>query len=331
MDFDAICGQYSGLFCSAFDIRTPGFGMDLFLSSPGVKHYSNEFHENSRLDFVTVSVTGSRCALSCSHCGGKLLCSMMPLDTPELLLEKGLELSRRGCRGLLISGGSDLQGAVPVFDFLPAIARLRNEGLKIIVHTGLADEKTVAGLKNAGVDQVLIDVIGDRDTVREVYHIDAGPEDFENCLALCLKYGIDVAPHIVLGLHFGRFLGEYRALEMITACRPKCFSIVVLKPLQGTLMEKSALPPLSDCCRFLAEARIANPRSFINLGCARPAGEYSRCLERAALEAGLTGISYPSPETVSLARERGFRLRFCDVCCTIAPFSFDKRRDAPVT
>ncbi|MDN5345375.1 MAG: lipoyl synthase, partial [Clostridia bacterium] len=189
----------SVLLNEAWQVRRRYFDNKVLFATPGAKGYANEFYCNNRNRFVTISVTGQGCALNCDHCRTKLLRSMLPCPEPEDLLVTVKGLRDRGCQGLLISGGADQSGAVPLAPFLGAIKEIKGWGLQVIVHTGLAGEEVIAGLKEAEVDQVLVDIIGARETIREVYLMDYGPEAYGNFLKLCLQYDLEVAPHIVVG------------------------------------------------------------------------------------------------------------------------------------
>ena len=71
-------------------------------------------------------------------------------------------------------------GQVPFLKHIDEIARVKKElGLKIMMHTGLVDEKMAAGLKNAGIDGVALDIIGAQETIEQVYHMNCTVEDFD--------------------------------------------------------------------------------------------------------------------------------------------------------
>lgn len=283
--------------------------------TPGAKHYANEFYANDRKKFVTVSITGKTCTLNCAHCGGKLLHSMHDCCLPEVLLALAGSLATQGGKGILISGGSDINGAVPLTPFIPVIKQIKSLGLEISCHTGLADSDTLLGLKKAGVDKILLDIIGSAETAQNVLGIDKRPEDYERCLKTCADIGIAAVPHIILGLDFGKFKGEYRALEIVSICKSKFLVIVVLKPLRGTAMQDVPPPPLNDCLRFMEFARKTSPDIKITLGCARPIGTYSLMLEKAAVDLGFDAIAYPAPETINHSKANGHEVIFHDICC----------------
>jgi len=275
--------------------------------TPGAKYYSNEYHTNKRDVFPAVSITGKECALCCSHCERKLLDTMIDCSTPGLLLLAARHILEKGGEGMLISGGSDKNGAVPLEPFIPAIQEIKSLGLKVICHTGLADDDVFGRLKEAGVDGVLLDMIGSAETVRRVYGIDKTLQDYERCLSTSIRIGLNAVPHIVLGLDGGKFVGEYLALGIVTALKPKTLVIVVLAG--------HALPDIEECIRFMSDARNANPEMKITLGCARPAGEYSVRLEKTAVDVGFSAIAYPTVDTIRYIKEYELDVQFRDVCC----------------
>ncbi|MBN1640918.1 MAG: radical SAM protein [Anaerolineae bacterium] len=290
----------------------------LAFAVPGAKRYATECYANDPRRFASISVTGGACALQCDHCRGQLLAGMHPAASPEALLSLGEALIDTGCEGVLLSGGADADGAVPLRPFLGAIARLRARGLRVIVHTGLLDRETAQGLKGAGVDQVLFDVVGDAETIHDVLHLDRAPEDYAATLGLLRELDLPVAPHVVIGLHYGQLRGELRALEMVRQVGADVIVLVVLRPLRHTPMEGLPGVDPETVGRLAAVARLGNPRTPLALGCARPPGEAKFAIERYAVLAGVNVVAYPDPATVRLAGELGLRTSFAERCCTLA-------------
>lgn len=307
---------------AAWQVRRDCFGSLLYFAVPGAKSFSNEYYCNQRERFPAISITGANCALNCEHCRGKLLGSMVSCPSPEELLATARKLKGHGCQGILVSGGADRTGAVPLMPFLEAIKEIKSWGFKVLVHTGLAPDAVLAGLKEAGVDQVLVDIIGDQETIRDVYHLDYGPEDYQHFLKACRRYQLPVAPHIVIGLRYGRIDGEIEALRIISSVQPKNVVIVVLVPINGTAMAGVVPPSAEDCGRIIALARLANPNAHLSLGCAKPAGHQRLLLERYALQAGINAIAYPSVETIALAEKMKLVAKFTDLCCTLTDEQF---------
>jgi hypothetical protein len=296
------------------------FGNTITFHTPGLRRYKTaEFAAQNTTEFVSISVTGTACALNCDHCRTSVLHGMADLrQYPGSLFDLCAELAERGARGVLISGGSDRRGRVPLLPHIADMKRVRSElGLAVRVHTGLPDEETCAALGEVGLDGAMIDVIGHRDTIRQVYHLDAEPEDYENALAWLEQYHVPTIPHILLGLHFGQMLGEAHALEMILRHPPKILVLVVLMPLTGTPMMGVTPPPLAEIGAFFVRARKALPSTPVMLGCARPLGDLKVAIDRLAVEAGLNGIAYPANGIVEYAKQQGLQPRFISACCGV--------------
>ena len=300
----------------AWKIRL-AFGPEIGFSAPGVKHYDNPYYSNRPFSFAHLSVTGEACACRCAHCEGALLRTMIGATCPEAMRRVVDRLLKKGCRGILVSGGADSSGAVPLEPFLEVIGYAKQMGLKVLVHGGLVRRETAVRLKEAGVDQVLMDVIGDENTIRQVCRLDRKPGDYLQSMLYCRDAGLNIAPHIVIGLHFGQIRGERRALEMIKQADPETIVLVILTPARGTDMAGIQPPAMDEAARIMATARILNPATPITLGCARPPGKYKRRAEIIAIDCGVNGIAYPDETTVDYARSQGLKTVFSEECCSL--------------
>ena len=291
---------------------------EIHFYAPGLKRYrTSEYAGQDPGRFVAVSVTGTACALQCDHCQSRVLEGMIPTNGKGLFELAG-ELAARGTRGLLISGGCDRRGRVPLLRHVPDLKRIRSElGLTIRVHPGLPDEETAAALGEVDLDGAMLDVIGAAETIREVYHLEVGVEEYEAVLARLARHGVPLVPHIILGLHHGKLLGEWRALEMIARHSPKLLVLVILMPLYGTPMAGVTPPSAEEIGAFFDRARAALPHTPIMLGCARPIGPSKAEIDRRAVDAGLNGIAYPAEGIVTYAASRGRIPRFHDACCGV--------------
>lgn len=291
---------------------------EIHFYAPGLKRYrTSEYAGQDPGRFVSVSVTGTACALQCDHCQSRVLEGMIPTNGKGLFELAG-ELAARGTRGLLVSGGCDRRGRVPLLRHVSDLKRIRCElGLTIRVHPGLPDEETAVALGEVDLDGAMLDVIGAAETIREVYHLEVGVEEYEAVLARLARHGVPLVPHIILGLHYGRLLGEWRALEMIARHRPKFLVLVILMPLYGTAMAGVTPPSAEEIGGFFDLARAALPETPIMLGCARPIGPSKAEIDRRAVDAGLNGIAYPAEGIVTYAESRGLVPRFHDACCGV--------------
>ena len=304
---------------SPAQVRRANFPDVMDFYAPGLKRWQTaEWTPENPRRFLPVSVTGSACALSCDHCQAKVLEGMISVRAGQDLFTLAERLCAQGSEGLLVSGGSTRTGEVPLLPHLRHIPRIRSElGMKVIVHSGVVSPRLAAALASAGVDGVMLDIIGADQTLREVYHLDLTVADVENSLRLLAGEGLRIIPHIVLGLHYGTFLGEHAALEMLTRYPVSTLILVVLTPLTGTPMAHIPPPPADQVAEFFGTARLAAPSTPINLGCARPLGKVKSDLDQAAIDLGLNGIAYPAQGAISYARSRGLTPRLFEYCCSL--------------
>jgi lipoyl synthase len=303
----------------AFEVRRRHFPDEINFHAPGLKRYrTSEFVQHNPRAWLPISLTGDACALQCDHCATRVLQPMIALQPRQGVFEVCRELHAGGTKGVLISGGSDHRGQVPLLKHVEQIRRVKDElGMKVICHTGLVSEDTAAGLAWAGVDGAMIDIIGASATIRDVYHLDADVQDFEQSLERLTRHRLMVLPHIVMGLHYGTFLGERNALDVIGRYAVSALILVVLTPVIGTAMAGLTPPAEAECVAFFRAARLAMPTTPVMLGCARPLGQLKVALDRAAVDNGLNGIAYPAQGIVDYAVERGLEPKFYEYCCSL--------------
>ncbi len=270
--------------------------------------------------YPALSITGPRCALACDHCNGNILKTMRDVSTPTALLETCHALADKGHHGVLLSGGCSSDGALPWREFLPAIERIKAEtGMLVSVHCGLVDKETAKLMRDVGVDQALIDVIGSDETYRSVYHVDFGIRAIVRSMEALAHAGLPMAPHIVCGLDRGRMRGEEQAVEMIAAFENENLQqlvFVALMPLPGTAMADVAPPNAEEVAELMALARFRLPATPMSLGCARMRGHVR--LELLALEAGINRLALPSDEALDYAMALGLNVRFQRTCCSVS-------------
>lgn len=302
------------------------FGKRILFYAPGFVRYDTEYFRSSRAAFPSISLTGSFCSLNCGHCGGRILETMIPAQTPKRLIGVCSRIKRKGAVGCLISGGCLPDGSVPIGRFVDAIAEVkRNLGLTIVAHTGLIDVGTAKRLGGAGVDAVSIDIIGSDETIKEIYNLDASTDDYEESLDALSRSGIPFTPHVLVGLHYGSLKGEFNALRMIAKYRPSALILIAFFPIRGTKMESVRPPPPEAITEVLVEARLMLPQVPIALGCARPKGKHRARTDVLAVEAGVNGIAFPSVEGIERAEALGLEPSFSPLCCSL--ICVDIRKD----
>jgi uncharacterized radical SAM superfamily protein len=309
----------SELQSEAFRLRKAHFGNELTFSIPGTVSYHDERLPFQEDRFAAISVTGGRCDLRCAHCKGKLLESMIPAADPEAFSGALAQLWLKGAHGILVSGGADHNGEVPLEKFIPSIKTLKENDpqFKVIVHTGLIRRETAKKLREAAVDQILIDVMGDEDTIHEVYHLNKRVEDYEETLCMLKAMGHRLAPHIIIGHHFGEIRGEWRALEMVTRVGVETIVLVILKNLQPDRENRFKVPKPEEISKISAIARILNPDIRIRMGCIRPAHPWKAAMERGAIDSGVNTVAYPLQGTIDYAKEMGLDTKFVEMCCSL--------------
>ena len=282
-------------------------------------HVPGMFVVNGRRGrYRAISITGDRCELDCDHCKGSLLRTMPRASDPEILLSRGLEAAERGDFGLLVTGGCDAQGRLPWKGFLGAIRSLKNStNLTITVHSGQVDRETAVALKEAGVDQALVDVIGDDATARKVYHLPGGTSTIRRTMDSLAAAGLEIVPHILFGLYYGIERGEKASLELLKQYPLKKYVVVVMVPKKGTPMAGITAPRPERAASFIASARLGLPNLQASLGCAKPRGHYSRELDTLAVKAGINSLALPSDLALEEARNRGLEVVYKETCCSL--------------
>ena len=289
-------------------------------SSPTFKEYkTEELSGCGKNSFPAFSITAAGCALNCDHCQKKILEPMIPATSPEMLDQKVRDLIMlQNLQGFLLSGGSNKRNEIRYERFLPVVERLKHDfpHLKIAIHTALLDEKLAKSMESAGVDTAMMDVIGAQETIRDVYHLDRPVEDFEATLAALTSTKMEIVPHIVIGLHYGRILGERNALDIISRHPVHSLVLVVIMPFYakpGTF----ATPSEHDVGRIFLAARETIPDRQVLLGCARPAGMHKRVTDSYAIMAGLDGIAFPAEGAVAVSEAIGRPYHQEHACCSI--------------
>jgi uncharacterized radical SAM superfamily protein len=282
---------------------------------------SDELKGCGKASFPAFSITGGACALNCDHCQAKILEPMIPATSPAELERKVRDLVMlKDLRGFLLSGGSNRRNEVPYDRYYPTIEKLKRDfpDLRIAVHSALLDARRARLMQDAGVDVAMMDVIGAQETIRDVYHLERTVADFEATLAALSTTTMDLVPHIVIGLHYGRLLGEENALDIISRYRIAALILVVVTPIYAPADRPFATISTDDVARILVAARHRINHAPVQLGCVRPAGRHKLITDAYAVMAGFDGIAYPAEGIVALARAIGRPVEQEHACCSIA-------------
>ncbi len=263
--------------------------------------------------FPSLSVTGPYCALRCKHCNGRYLQHMIPVTTPEKLIEFAKKNDGR-LAGFLLSGGSTPGGKVPLKRYTAAVKWItEHTSLKVNIHTGIIDREDMEYLEEMNPHHISFDVIGSTETVREILGTDRSAEDYFRALELLDDSSLNYSPHIIAGLHYGKPMGEYAAVDKIRELRR--FSnlvLIVLIPTKGTPMENVSLdrPAIIDFFKY-ALSTIAPSKTV--LGCMRPR-DFTE-VEELCVDFRCRGMVLPSRKTVEKMRATGMEFIKKDMCC----------------
>ncbi|MHB8106643.1 MAG: hypothetical protein ACYDH4_04345 [Candidatus Cryosericum sp.] len=222
---------------------------------------------------------------------------MVPVGAARPVLESGEYTS------ILLSGGVDREGRLPLVEQLPFIEWVRQRGIRINAHVGLQsceDMHVLAPL----FDQVSLDYVWDDDTIHEVYHLDrtgteyldaaqgwveAFAEDSSTAAQALARRSVNL--HLTIGLKGGVIVGEYAAIDSLIAFQPASLVFLVLIPTEGTAYGNVPVVPIEDVESVFAYARLKLPVTDLVLGCMHPrAAGYGEQLEQLAEKYQFRGV-----------------------------------------
>ncbi len=271
--------------------------------------------------FPAISITGSECALKCEHCDRKYLNGMIQITENNDLEKFLLDLNKNGGVGALISGGSELDGSVPLLNFLDAIKKIKTKtNLIINTHTGLLNEETAKKLANANVDIISFDINMDEEIIKNIYHLDIELNEYKRAIDLLKKYNLNIVPHICIGLYYGKLHKELESIRFIKEAEinPSLIVLIVLIPPKDSRV-RFEMPQPVEVAKVIATLRFIFPDTEISLGCMRPRGNIKTEVEKYALKAGITRIEIPSKETLTWLKSHNSKVqfKFFSACCAI--------------
>ncbi|MFX0074864.1 MAG: radical SAM protein [Candidatus Hermodarchaeota archaeon] len=298
----------------AYSLKTNNFGNLLKIYVP-----------NKR--FPAVSITGSECSLYCEHCNKKYLDGMVPIFSNSDLKEYLMNLHNEGGIGVLLSGGCLPDGSVPLLNYLDSIKEIKQKtNLIINAHTGLLNEETAKKLAQVGVDIVSFDINMDEEIIKDIYHLDKDLDDYKKAIDIMLKYGINIVPHICIGLYYGKLHKELESIKFLkeSGLNPSLIVLIALIPPKDD-KTKFNNPKPEDIAKIISSIRFVFPNTEISLGCMRPRGNVKVEIEKYAIKSGINRIEIPSKKTLKWAKETypNITYNFFSACCAI-PNKFEK-------
>jgi len=263
------------------------------------------------IKFPSISLTGDYCSLNCAHCGRHYLKGMLKV-TRSSLVEYCKNLEREGCVGCLLSGGLDDRLKVPLDRFAEEIKAVKKETkLKLNAHIGFIDEKDLEWIKY--VDAVSIDFVSSNEVIKRVYKIDKTVKDYLEILDILTENGVRVAPHITIGLDFGKIWWEYGAIDLLAGYPMDVLVLDVLIPTRGSEMENVEKPSVEESVKVVEYAREKFDGE-LSIGCMRPPGKWRLEFDKGAILAGIDRITNPPRKVIEWAA-RDVEIRY--ECCVM--------------
>jgi uncharacterized radical SAM superfamily protein len=276
------------------------------------KHFPNSIQFDYPAGTPAISITGTDCDLNCAHCGGHYLQGMLDKDAAMNRLQN---IPSKSC---LISGGCNHQGAVDISQEIASIKAIKNSLIgkqRINMHVGIVEgEQLEQVVQLANV--VSFDIVGDDQTIEEVYRTGHSATDYENCYKE-LKQRVTVIPHICIGLRGGQLGHEMEALQMLQRQGTEAIVFIVFIPTKGTEYADCSPPDLLKTIEIIAKARLMFPDIPIALGCMRPKGSYRAKLDYLSVLAGINRLVIPTSPAKQLVKTLGYQITIGEECCVL--------------
>ncbi|MCD6503628.1 MAG: radical SAM protein [Euryarchaeota archaeon] len=262
--------------------------------------------------FPPISVTGCACALNCAHCSRHYLAHMINparFGGLEALIE--YLVSHQRINGVLISGGLNKDLKVPIK--WEEVRRIKEKyDIKINVHVGIITEEDVEKIASSDVDVVSLDFVFSDDVIRNVYGIQNKTRmDYLRMLDLLEDHGVRYAPHLTVGINWGRVSWEYEAINTLKDRKFDVLVLNVLIPTKGTPMENVKLDDTA-VKKVFTYARNVLTNKELSLGCMRPRGNQ---YEKLAVELGFERIVLPHKEIIKTIKDLGMCIIERETCC----------------
>ncbi|MFN3268565.1 MAG: radical SAM protein [Zestosphaera sp.] len=264
--------------------------------------------------FVSVSITGTQCSLMCNYCRGYYLRGMEQAITPKQLYDLAKHLHTEGAKGMLISGGFNKEGYLPIEPYIQVIKEIKNSFDMIIsVHAGLVSRSLAMKLREAKVDVVDYELVTDDYVIKNVMHLPSkSSEDFIRTYEELRAFGPPhIIPHILIGANNGNIVKEFEAVEVSVDGSPEIIVFLIIKPTKEVSPYPARIPSNQEVVKVINYAR-QRFRGEIALGCMRPTIT-KHTLDNELCESGIIDrIVNPLKNTINK-----FKLGVIQSCCSI--------------
>ena len=229
---------------------------------------------------LPVSITGSRCGLKCDHCRGHYLGAMATPDEAVLT----------GASSLLISGGFNKEGHLPLSENRETLLKLNASITKLNIHPGFLTTTDIELLKELK-PVISFDFTQDNKVITEIYHLRKTPADYVSEYLRLKQNGLEVVPHICLGLG----TEDQKTLDKIVELNPVKVVLLVFRPTKNTPLQEKASLEINYLKELWGRFRQGYKGELI-LGCMRPGGLYRQTIDELAARIGFDGIVKPAPQ-----------------------------------
>ncbi|MEM2443921.1 MAG: radical SAM protein [Sulfolobales archaeon] len=222
--------------------------------------------------YVSISITGSHCSLMCDYCKGHYLKGMKNIVTPKQLFDLVRHLHKEGVKGVLISGGFNKGGYLPIQPYLNIIKEIKDTfNILVSVHTGLIDKSLAIKLRDAKVDVVDYELILDDEVIKDVMHLsNKKSEDFIRTYEILHNYGPPhIIPHILIGANYGKITVEFETVDVAKTLSPEVLVFLIVTPTEGTPMQFIKPPKPQEIVELIKYARHTF-KGELAIGCMRP-------------------------------------------------------------
>lgn len=274
-----------------------------FIRKLGRGAFLNRVIPNSTL---SLSLTGNKCELKCSHCEGHYLKGMK--DIYNLSAE-----DFKDYESVLISGGSDRDGSVPIDRYQHEILKIP-EDLTINFHVGYQNPKCLEKFSSRKFI-VSFDIPTSDEVISNVFHLPYTASDYRNqYLDYAKKY--KTVPHITIGLEKINSKGEEDTIDFLELNPPEQLVLIVFRPTKGTSLESQEVPTIARVVDLIKYA-IKKLPGAIKLGCMRPSGEYRKNLDILAWMHGLKTIVLPHKSLLKILNENKIVIKDSYECCAL--------------
>jgi len=218
-----------------------------------------------------------------------------------------------GVKSILISGGCNKEGKVPLLGFTEEIKKLKNK-YKINAHVGLVSREEAKKIARL-VDVVSFDFVTEPKIIKKTYKLNKKLDDYYKSLA-ALQKEANVFPHLTLGLWKGKISWEYHAIELLVKkFNFKNIVFNVFIPAPGTELEQQPPPSIKSVEEYFYHLEKNYPKLDKRLGCMRSGGKYRDELDQTAMLTGFKVITRPSRQTIELAKNLNYQIFWHDQCC----------------